>query len=89
MERKDRPVDVICVCNADGGIRPLRLRLEDEDRQMVRIDIDEILHVDQNLCFGTETIVFLCGALVGNRRRIFEMKYSVRTHTWCILRHFS
>ena len=32
------PVDVISMCSADGDIRPLRLRMEDEEHQLLRID---------------------------------------------------
>ena len=43
MEQKVYPVDVISMCSASGEIRPLRLRLEDEEHQLFRIDIEEIL----------------------------------------------
>ena len=29
------PVDVISVCSANGDIRPLRLRMEDEEHQLL------------------------------------------------------
>ena len=37
------PVDVISVCSASGDIRPLRLRMEDGEHQLLRIDIDEVI----------------------------------------------
>ena len=37
------PVDVISMCSANGDILPLRLRMEDEDHQLLRIDIEEII----------------------------------------------
>ena len=30
MEQEIRPVDVISMCSADGQIKPLRLRMEDD-----------------------------------------------------------
>ena len=39
----NQPIDVISVCSAAGDIRPLRLRVEDEQHQLMRIDIDEII----------------------------------------------
>ena len=32
------PVDVISMCSANGDIRPLRFRMEDEEHQLLRID---------------------------------------------------
>jgi hypothetical protein len=78
-------VDVICICNADGEIRPLRLRLADERTGWVRVDIDQILRIDRDQRFGSESITFLCGAQIHDRRRIFCIKYAVRSHVWSIL----
>ena len=47
MEQRICPVDVISMCSADGQIRPLRLRMEDEDRKLLRVDIDEVISVKQ------------------------------------------
>ena len=85
MEDHSQPVDVICVCNADGELRPLRLRLENGDKQTLRVDIEQILQVDKNMCFGAESISFLCEATVFRRRHRFYMKYSIRSHTWSLL----
>jgi len=47
VEQKVCPVDVISMCSADGQIRPLRLRMEDEAHQLMRIDIDEVVSTKQ------------------------------------------
>lgn len=81
-----QPVDVISVCAADGDIRPLRLRLEREDQSVFRVNIDEVISVRQIPYTGVEAQVFLCRATVGERRWIFELKYTIRTHSWCLIR---
>ncbi|MGN0999151.1 MAG: hypothetical protein ACI4PO_06320 [Faecousia sp.] len=80
------PVDVISVCSADGEIRPLRLRMEDESRQMLRINIDEIMGVKTVEHVGAEAQIFLCRATLWEREMTFELKYSIRRHTWSICR---
>lgn len=80
------PVDVISVCNADGVIKPLRLQLQDEEHQLLRINIDEILSVREVPYTGIEGPVFLCRARVWEREWVFELKYTIRTHSWCIVR---
>lgn len=86
MEQKNRPVDVISVCSADGQIRPLRLRMEDEARQLLRVDIDEIISTKPIQYVGIEAYIFLCRATVHGKRWLFELRYTIRTHTWCLLR---
>ncbi len=86
MEHKNFPVDVISVCSAGGEIRPLRLRMEDEAHQLLRVDIAQIVSVKQVQYVGIEAYVFLCRAMVGDCTWLFELKYTVRTHTWCFVR---
>ena len=86
MEQKICPVDVISVCSAAGDIRPLRLRLEDEQHQLLRIDIDEVISIKSVQFVGIEAQIYLCRAIVEGKQWLFELKYTIRTHTWCFLR---
>ena len=86
MEQKVCPVDVISMCSADGNIRPLRLRMEDASRQLIRVDIDEVISVKQVQYVGIEAYIFLCRATVDQKRWLFELKYTIRTHMWCLHR---
>ena len=82
----NQPGDVISICSAAGEIRPLRLRLEDEMHQLLRIDIDEIISTKPVLYAGIEAQIFLCRATVGHKEWLFELKYTIRTHCWCLFR---
>lgn len=86
MEQAVFPVDVISMCSAGGDIRPLRLRMEDEGHQLLRVDIDEIVSVRYIQYVGIEAQIFLCRATVQGRRWLFELKYTIRTHSWCLMR---
>ena len=86
MEQTIFPVDVISVCSAGGEIRPLRMRLEDEGHQLLRIDIDEVISVKCIQYVGIEAQIFLCRAMVRGRQLLFELKYTIRTHSWCLMR---
>ena len=85
MEGKMCPVDVISVCSAGGEIRPLRLRLE-ETHQLLRIDIDEVISVRNVQYVGIEAQIFLCRATVRGKKTLFELKYTIRTHSLCLMR---
>ena len=86
MAQKICPVDVISVCSAEGKIRPLRLRMEDEQHQLLRVDIDEIVSVKEVQYVGIEAFIFLCRATVREDAWLFELRYMVRTHTWSLMR---
>lgn len=79
---RNKPVDVISVCSADGEIRPLRLQMEDENHGLLRIDISEIVNVRPVQYVGIEAQLFLCKATVEGKEWMFELRYTIRTHTW-------
>lgn len=86
MEQKICPVDVISLCSANGDIRPLRLRMEDETHQLLRVDIDEIISCKEVQFVGIEALIFLCRATVQERNWLFELRYTVRSHNWSLIR---
>lgn len=86
MDQNICPVDVICMCSANGDIRPLRLRMTDEKHQLMRIDIDEVINIRTVQYVGIEATIFLCRATVGEKQWIFELKYTIRSHSWCLMR---
>jgi hypothetical protein len=82
VEQRMRSVDVISVCTADGQIRPLRLQLQDEQHQLLRINIDEIVSRKEITHVGAEAQIFLCRARVWEKSWLLELKYLFRSHTW-------
>lgn len=86
LQQKNCPIDVISMFSAGGEIRPLRLRMEDEAHQLLRIDIDEIISVKHVQYVGIEAQIFLCRATVHDKQCLFELRYTIRTHSWCLLR---
>jgi hypothetical protein len=83
---RNKAVDVISMFSADGEIRPLRLRMEDEEHQLLRIDIDEIISMKPIEYVGYEAQLFLCKAVVKGKEWLIELKYTIRTHSWCLFR---
>ena len=80
-----RAVDVICVCDADGTIRPLRLRLEEADESLLRVNIDEVVSSREISYVGAEATIYLCRAVIHGRERLFELRYQIRSHCWQLL----
>lgn len=86
MGEEIQPVDVISMCSANGDILPLRLRMEDEKHQLLRIDIEEIVSSKKLQYVGIEAYVFLCRASVKGKQWLFELKYTIRSHSWSLQR---
>ena len=86
MQQNICPVDVIAMYSANGDIHPLRLRIEDEQHQLLRIDIEEIISMKPIQYVGIEAQIFLCRATVRGKNTLFELRYTIRSHSWCLLR---
>ena len=86
MQQNRCPIDVISVCSASGEIRPLRFRMEDEAHQLVCVNIDEVISSKTIQYVGIEAQVFLCRATVKGKQWLFELKYTIRSHNWCLHR---
>ncbi len=84
MEYCGYPADVISLCEADGQIRPLRVRFMDEEQLYRRLDIEQILRRDEIRYIGAEAQLFLCRAIIDGQSILFELKYVLRSHSWCI-----
>ncbi len=84
MERTSLPVDVICVCGADGAFRPLRMQIPQEDR--ARIDILDVLRCEAFSHVGAESLRFLCRGRQEGRECLVELQYALRSHMWHLTR---
>ncbi len=79
-------VDVISLCSANGEIRPLRFRMEDSQHQLLRVDIDQVISIRQVQYVGIEAYIYLCKAVIQGKKRMFELKYTLRSHRWSLCR---
>ena len=86
MEDNAKAVDVISVFQANGNIKPLRIQFLDDSRQMIRVNIESIIKCENISIVGAEAILFLCKANLWGQKCVFELKYSIRTHQWSLLR---
>ena len=86
MDERNTPIDVISVCSADGEIKPLRFRMEEEDHTLRRIDIDQVISTRKIQYVGIEAHICLCKALVEGQQWLFELKYTIRSHSGCLFR---
>lgn len=86
MQQALCPVDVIAIHSADGTMRPIRFRVENEEHAHLRVDIEEVIKTTEISYVGAEATVFVCRAKMGNRSILLELKYKLRSHSWYLLK---
>lgn len=79
-------IEVISVFAADGTITPLRFRMEDEARCLQTVIISQVVCATPIQYAGIDAIQYLCKAHTDDRERLFELRFTVRTHRWTLFR---
>ncbi len=79
-------IEVIAVFDTCGELQPLRFRFQGEDHQLYRVNIDKVLSVRKVSYVGMESMIYLCRAQMEQRERVFELKYTIRSHDWELVR---
>ena len=89
MLSRVHPIDVISVCTADGEITPIRFRIETEENGLQRVDIAKVVSRKDIWCYGIESKIYLCKVQEGEYMRMYELRYSIRSHRWSLVcQHF-
>lgn len=80
------PIEMISVCSADGKLRPLRFRFEDEYHRLHTIRVAEILVSKELFYVGQQAYQYTCKAMINEKEQLFELRYTVKSHKWVLFR---
>lgn len=80
------PIQILTVCGVDGALEPVRFRLEDAAHRLHTVSVKQVVSVKEVQYVGIEALIYLCRADFGGRERLFELRYTVRSHRWVLLR---
>ncbi len=84
MDAMNIPVQMISVCDYDGRIRPIRFRFEDSEHCMRTVRIQEVVTEKEIQYVGVEAFAYVCRACTEGSQKMYELRYSVRTHKWVL-----
>ncbi len=86
MEQRNLPVQVIAHCTAEGELLPLRFRYEDEEHCLHTVRVREVTDRRRVEYVGIEALQYLCKSEEQGKERLYELRYTVRSHKWCLMR---
>lgn len=78
-----RKIEMIAYFKDDGAIKPIRFRIEEENKCEV-IKINKIIKTDIEKFCGNKMYVFTCSAVIKDIEKVFEIKYDVEKCTWIL-----
>lgn len=86
MQTNNIPVEAISICNTMGDIRPMRIRLEDENHQLIILNVNEIIYCKECNFSGIISYRYACKVTMHGVDRVIELMYNVQSHKWTILK---
>ncbi|MDF2820279.1 MAG: hypothetical protein K0R15_720 [Clostridiales bacterium] len=89
MQTNNIPVEAISVCNTIGDIRPMRIRLEDDNHQLMILNVNEIIYSKECNLSGIISYRYGCKVHIHGVERLIELMYNVQSHKWTILKILS
>ena len=78
------PIQLLSVTDRDGRITPLWFRLETEEHEIRKFQIEDIISRDEKNYVGVKEKQFVCRIRQGERSRTLEMRYNTVTQRWRI-----
>ena len=89
MKVVSKSIDVIACFEKDGGVKPLRFRIsEDEEEKVIKINrvVNRVVNREIEKLAGNVMEKFVCIASVNGVERIFEIKYELLTKKWILFK---
>ena len=85
MKVVSKSIDVIAFFEKDGGVKPLRFRISEDEEEKV-IKISRVVNREIEKLAGNVMEKFVCIASVNGVERIFEIKYELLTKKWILFK---
>lgn len=85
MKVVSKSIDVIAFFEKDGGVKPLRFRISEDEEEKV-IKINRVVNREIEKLAGNVMEKFVCIASVNGLERIFEIKYELLTKKWILFK---
>ena len=86
MAVQNLPIQVLSCCGTCGDLQPLRFRYEDRAHSVHTVSITEIVDGRKVEYVGLEAFLFLCKARLEDREKLYELRYTVATHRWTLVK---
>ncbi|EKQ52691.1 hypothetical protein [Clostridium sp. Maddingley MBC34-26] len=80
-----KKVEMIAHFKEDGKIKPLRFKIEEENKCEV-IRIQKIISIDLEKLCGNKMLIYTCTAIINNQEKIFELKYDLEGCKWILFK---
>jgi hypothetical protein len=81
-----KPIEVVSYTDSKGDIRPIKIRIQNEEEGTTVIKVDKVLHKDKEKLAGNPMLIFRCQSIIDEVERQFELKYDLQSCRWMLFK---
>ena len=81
-------IDANATFNPLGEIKPLYVRLEDENHELHTYKIENIEQVKEEKYAGIGSFLYVCQISVGGVLRQIKIRYYIASHKWALMKQY-
>ena len=78
------PIQMLTITDRDGKVTPIWFRFEAADHHIEKVEIERTISRDESKSVGIREKKFICSAVIGEERRLIELRYHVENQKWRI-----
>lgn len=79
-----KPIDMLALFDVAGLIHPLRFRLEEDERIVIKVD--EVFSRNLEKKAGIPVLTFDCISIIEGQRRAYQLKYEIEENRWILFK---
>lgn len=81
-----KPIEMVSWTDSLGNIHPIRFRYIEKDESYKVIKVDRVAHKELEKLCGNDMLVYRCYTTINAQKKIFEIKYEIRTCKWILFK---
>ncbi len=81
-----KSIEMISYTDKDGILKPIKFRIESEDKTYKVIKVDNIIHTELEKLAGNKMYKFRCQSIINGTEKVFELSYEIDSCKWMLFK---
>lgn len=81
----NKVIDANATFNTVGQIKPLFIRLENENHELHTYRVEKINYTKEEKYSGIQSLLYNCSIQMGTQMKEVEIRYYINSHKWMLV----
>ncbi len=80
------PIEMISYTNQEGIIKPIKFRIDFEDKEKLTIKVGTVVHTELEKLAGNKMYKYRCQSVINGIEKVYEIKYDIESCKWMLFK---